>query len=130
MYQPTGWPQLAERLVGFAKLLDTLNATAVPTRRSFTEPLQPVQKRQSSNNITDPATDYSFQGVTCADAIDAGNVTTKEVFDFLVHITRTVSPMCTRSLSFCCTFSNLTGLRYLFSWTRMGRSKSYSDLCL
>ncbi|KAF8604272.1 alpha/beta-hydrolase [Ceratobasidium sp. AG-I] len=92
MYQPTGWPKLAENLAGWAGMLDNLTATASPTRRSFTESLRPVQKRQASNN-TDPAPDYSFQGVTCGDAVDAGNVTTKDVFDFLVQVTRTVSPM-------------------------------------
>ena len=30
----------------------------------------------------------------CADAADAGDVTTKDVFDMLVNVTRSVSPMC------------------------------------
>lgn len=95
MYQPTGWPQLAEQLVELAGALDNATTTAAPTKRSISKYFGPVQKRQSSNNITDLAPNYAFQGVTCADAIDAGNVTTQDVFDFLVHITRTVSPMCT-----------------------------------
>ena len=103
MYQPTAWPQLAEKLAGWAELLDNLTATATasPTRRSFTEFLRPVQKRQTANN-TEPAPNYAFQGVTCGDAIDSGNVTTKDVFDLLVQVTRTVSPMCTFPCPFCC----------------------------
>lgn len=96
MYTPTTWPKLAEDMAELAGLLDNLTTTTnPPTRRFFAESLRPVQKRQTSNvNNTDPAPDYSFQGVTCADAIDAGNTTTKDVFDFLVQVTRTVSTMC------------------------------------
>lgn len=37
--------------------------------------------------------DFALTGIRCADAIDAGETTTKDVFDFVVNVTRTVSPM-------------------------------------
>ncbi|CAE6454536.1 unnamed protein product [Rhizoctonia solani] len=36
--------------------------------------------------------DYAFDAISCSDAQDAGNVTTKDVFDFIVETTRNVSP--------------------------------------
>ncbi|CAE7050036.1 unnamed protein product [Rhizoctonia solani] len=98
MYTPTQWPDLAEQgaqLVAAAQDLSLLsNSTHV--KRLLRAPLVDIDRRQSTTNVTndrDPAPDYAFQGVTCADAIDAGNVTTKDVFDFLVKVTREVSQM-------------------------------------
>ncbi|KAL5637297.1 hypothetical protein ACGC1H_001066 [Rhizoctonia solani] len=96
MYRPTAWPGLAEELAGINQFLQNISVTnATQTKRSVRVPLFDLGRRQSTRNGTndDPAPDYSFQGVTCSDAVDAGNVTTKEVFDFLVTVTRDVSPM-------------------------------------
>ncbi|KAG8740391.1 hypothetical protein FRC11_000286, partial [Ceratobasidium sp. 423] len=100
MYSPTDWPRLAEQLVSIHEFLSntTSESNYTHTKRSFPPSLSTILPRQSTtttSNTTnkDPAPDYAFQGVTCADAVDAGNTTTKDVFDFLVHITRTVSPM-------------------------------------
>ncbi|CAE6500443.1 unnamed protein product [Rhizoctonia solani] len=98
MYTPTKWPELADQgaqLVAVAQNLSLLsNSTHI--KRLLRAPLFDIDRRQSTTNVTtnrDPAPDYAFQGVTCADAIDAGNITTKNVFDFLVKVTREVSPM-------------------------------------
>ncbi|KAJ1307669.1 hypothetical protein OPQ81_001762 [Rhizoctonia solani] len=99
MYSPAGWPRLAERLAAIHEFLTntTSESNSTHTKRSLSTSLVEILPRQSTttNNTAnhDPAPDYAFQGVTCADALDAGNTTTKDVFDFLVHITRTVSPM-------------------------------------
>ncbi|KAG8684589.1 hypothetical protein FRC09_015290, partial [Ceratobasidium sp. 395] len=44
-------------------------------------------------NDDPPSDDYTFQAVACADSADAGNVTTKMVFDSLVDSARTASPV-------------------------------------
>ncbi|CAE6474631.1 unnamed protein product [Rhizoctonia solani] len=98
MYSPTGWPRLAEQLVAVHEFLSNTTSNSTHTKRSLPPTLNNILARQSTtttSNATnnDPAPDYAFQGVTCADAVDVGNTTTKDVFDFLVHITRTVSPM-------------------------------------
>ncbi|KEP46989.1 putative hydrolase [Rhizoctonia solani 123E] len=96
MYGPANWPKLAEQLATMHEFLS--NATSgSQTKRSLTESLIDILSGETpatgDATTSDEAPDYAFQGVTCADAIDAGNTTTKDVFDFLVHITRTVSPM-------------------------------------
>ncbi|CCO33747.1 Putative hydrolase Mb2247c OS=Mycobacterium bovis (strain ATCC BAA-935 / AF2122/97) GN=Mb2247c PE=3 SV=1 [Rhizoctonia solani AG-1 IB] len=92
MYSPTGWPQLAKELVEYIGYLQNLSLLSNSTqKRSPRTPLFDLGHRQVSND--EEAVDYSFQGVTCADAIDAGNTTTKDVFDSLVKVTREVSPM-------------------------------------
>ncbi|CAE7193805.1 unnamed protein product [Rhizoctonia solani] len=93
MYHPSGWPQLAKDLVEVYKVVHNETRTS-QTKRSLPEPLIGVSPRQTANGTnSDPAPDYAFQGVTCADAVDPGDTTTKDVFDFLVEVTRTVSPM-------------------------------------
>ncbi|KAG9105175.1 hypothetical protein FRC07_009539 [Ceratobasidium sp. 392] len=88
MYTPTGWPQLAQDLYNKALIIHNQTATQSRAKRSSILELSTLESRQS-----EAAPDYSFQAVTCADAIDAGNITTKDVFDFLVYVTRNVSQM-------------------------------------
>ncbi|KEP46988.1 putative hydrolase [Rhizoctonia solani 123E] len=92
MYSPSSWPTLALELAEVAnEVLDSANHE---TKRSLpTSPIDMQSAVEKTSANADPAPDYAFQGVTCADALDAGNTTTKDVFDFLVHVTRTVSPM-------------------------------------
>ncbi|KAH7341643.1 TAP-like protein-domain-containing protein [Rhizoctonia solani] len=96
MYSPARWPDLAEQLAKIHEFFADASHGS-QTKRSLPASLVDILPRQSNtnNNATndDPAPDYAFQGVTCADAVDAGSTTTKDVFDFLVHVTRTVSPM-------------------------------------
>ncbi|KAF8754464.1 MEROPS serine peptidase family S33 [Rhizoctonia solani] len=72
MYAPKYWQYTAQELAYYHDILsDTKSfANASHVRRT------PITLR-----------------VTCADAIDANNVTTKDVFDMLVNTTRNVSPM-------------------------------------
>ncbi|CUA72839.1 hypothetical protein RSOLAG22IIIB_10347 [Rhizoctonia solani] len=96
MYRPTSWPDLAEQLAEIHQFFQNVSiANSTEAKRSLRAPLFDFGRRENTTNEAnkDPAPDYSFQGVTCADAVDAGNVTTKEVFDFLVTVTRRVSPM-------------------------------------
>ncbi|CAE6403564.1 hypothetical protein ACGC1H_005348 [Rhizoctonia solani] len=98
MYSPTTWPDLAKDLLSmherFVSATDAHNYTQA-TRRSTHRHRLNITRRQTNSTTSDEdsAPDYSFQGVTCADAIDAGTTTTKDVFDYLVNVTRTVSPM-------------------------------------
>lgn len=94
MYGPASWPNLAKQLATFHEFLHNETYKS-QTKRSLPELLLDILPRQMANGTDDdPAPDYAFQGVTCADAVDAGDTTTKDVFDFLVEVTRTVSPMC------------------------------------
>ncbi|KAF8699096.1 MEROPS serine peptidase family S33, partial [Rhizoctonia solani] len=99
MYSPAGWPKLAEDLESIHEFLQntTSGSSSTQTKRSLPTTLLDIVPRQTTTATAtadiDPPPDYAFQGVTCADAVDAGNTTTKDVFDFLVHVTRTVSPM-------------------------------------
>jgi hypothetical protein len=55
----------------------------------------PLKARQAPDqNQTAPIIDYAFDAISCSDAQDAGNVTTKDVFDYIVSTTHDVSPMC------------------------------------
>ncbi|KAG9122808.1 hypothetical protein FRC07_000644 [Ceratobasidium sp. 392] len=110
MYAPTQWPELAKNLSTIHDFIVTnMSPSGNPGNSSTPDnssrkrainlpvsrrsPLVPLTRRQSPTNNSNPAPDYAFQAVTCADAIDAGNVTTQMVFDELVRVTRDVSPM-------------------------------------
>ncbi|QRV92000.1 Abhydrolase domain-containing protein [Ceratobasidium sp. AG-Ba] len=100
MYFPTKWPELAETLAKITKTSNnnTSSVGSISKAKRATEwdttllPRAPVFRRQNSSN-SDPASSYAFQGITCADSVDAGNVTTKMVFDDILRVTREVSPM-------------------------------------
>ncbi|KAG8780060.1 hypothetical protein FRC12_023502 [Ceratobasidium sp. 428] len=94
MYRPTSWPRLAQELRSMSNFLDN-PAAGVPNKRRWTSEPPPhrVTRRQNAPDPNDPAPDYAFQAVACADSIDAGNVTTQTVFDSLVDTTRTTSQM-------------------------------------
>jgi hypothetical protein len=97
MYNPKRWPYIAEELANYH---DTLWNKQSSTNFKRVKPnittLRRAGNSTNTGNVTssDIATSYSFQGITCADAIDTNNVTTKDVFDMLVSTTRNVSPMC------------------------------------
>ncbi|CEL59923.1 hypothetical protein RSOLAG1IB_09207 [Rhizoctonia solani AG-1 IB] len=96
MYNPKRWPYIAEELANYH---DTLWSKQSSTNFKRVKPnittLRRAGNSTNTGNVTssDIATSYSFQGITCADAIDTNNVTTKDVFDMLVSTTRNVSPM-------------------------------------
>ncbi|KAG9106063.1 hypothetical protein FRC07_008976 [Ceratobasidium sp. 392] len=103
MYGPTNWPFLARNLLAISEFLANASNTSpnstkrvldfdMPSPRPFLR-RHSLTARQNSSNSSDPAPDYAFQAVTCADAVDPGNVTTQMVFEELVRATREVSPM-------------------------------------
>ncbi|QRV95978.1 Abhydrolase domain-containing protein [Ceratobasidium sp. AG-Ba] len=98
MYTPKQWPQLAETLLE-TYLAVTSSSSSNAKRSSIPKTsLSPVRRdlllrQQGGPNQSEPAPSYAFQAVTCADAIDTGNVTTKMVWDELVRVTRAVSPL-------------------------------------
>ncbi|KAG8721708.1 hypothetical protein FRC09_007499 [Ceratobasidium sp. 395] len=94
MYTPTRWPQLAQDLAELNAAFSNLTSSTPLKARSLQPMDSALRNRQTSNSSSeDPAPDYAFQAVTCGDAMDAGNTTTKDVFDFLVYVTQTVSQM-------------------------------------
>lgn len=101
MYTPIQWPQLAEKLAGYASFLTNASTSSNTTVKRFSgvlPPMHTLDRREATTNDTDAIIKnlrsfYTFRGITCGDAIDAGGVTTKDVFDFIVNVTRTVSPM-------------------------------------
>ncbi|KAG9118282.1 hypothetical protein FRC07_007277 [Ceratobasidium sp. 392] len=103
MYIPKYWSTLAQKLLGISEFLASASNTSpnntrrilefdMPSPRPFLR-RHPLAARQSSSNSSDPAPSYALQAVTCADAIDPGNVTTQILFEELVRVTRKVSPM-------------------------------------
>ncbi|CAE7062703.1 unnamed protein product [Rhizoctonia solani] len=50
-------------------------------------------RAEPNNTATTPAYAYDYEAITCSDAADAGDVTTRDVFDFVVNVTHTISPM-------------------------------------
>ncbi|KAG8730885.1 hypothetical protein FRC12_020025 [Ceratobasidium sp. 428] len=94
MYTPTRWPKLAQDLADITAAVNNLTSSTALKARSLRSMSSVLQNRQTSNGSSvDPAPDYAFQAVTCGDAMDAGNTTTKDVFDSLVYVTQTVSQM-------------------------------------
>lgn len=87
MYDPKLWPTIAGYVKRYADILAQNSSNS--TKRS----LPPLLEKCQSNS-SDPAPDYSLQAITCADAMDAGNTATKDVFDEMVRVTRDVSQMC------------------------------------
>ncbi|KAH7335772.1 TAP-like protein-domain-containing protein [Rhizoctonia solani] len=97
MYHPREWPALAQNLAQIsAALSNSTNSTSTPKARSLyyrTHPMSFI--RRDNANSSDPATDYAYQAITCADAVDAGNSTTKQGFETVVDLTDNYSRMFT-----------------------------------
>ncbi|KDN44350.1 hypothetical protein RSAG8_05614, partial [Rhizoctonia solani AG-8 WAC10335] len=53
----------------------------------------PTSVNTTEIKIPDQATAYAYEAINCADAQDAGNTTTKDVFDLVVKVTHHVSHM-------------------------------------
>ncbi|CAE6441468.1 unnamed protein product [Rhizoctonia solani] len=95
MYHPKEWPALAQNLAQIsAALSSSTNPTSTQKTRSLAHQIHsmPFTQRDNSNS-SDPATDYAYQAITCADAVDAGNSTTKQGFETVVDITNNYSRM-------------------------------------
>ncbi|QRV77216.1 Abhydrolase domain-containing protein [Ceratobasidium sp. AG-Ba] len=86
MYQPKDWPTLAENLLQVWDFL--ANKTSSSAKRSL-----PFQQDKRDTNSSDPESDQAIIAITCADALEAGNTITMDVFDEVIRVTRDVSPM-------------------------------------
>ncbi|KDQ17321.1 hypothetical protein BOTBODRAFT_30137 [Botryobasidium botryosum FD-172 SS1] len=97
MYRPTEWPSLAQNLLDMYTQVKTGNAPSTPRprfkfhRRDSTDPS--TTPTPDPDPTTQPAPSYAFQAITCADAIDSENATTKDVFDEIVRVSRVISPL-------------------------------------
>jgi hypothetical protein len=101
MYSPSSWPSIAEVLASYSDLLSntTISTKARRAEERIIFPGRNTNSTENDTTVDDPAFDYSFQGITCADAIDTVNVTTKDVFDMILSTARNVSPTCRLSSS-------------------------------
>ncbi|CAE6357579.1 unnamed protein product [Rhizoctonia solani] len=92
MYQPRTWPGLAQNL---AKISAALSGSTNRLKlRGLDRQFQPTPLiRRDDTNTSDPATNYAFQAITCADAVDVGNSTTKQGFETVVDITNNYTRM-------------------------------------
>ncbi|CAE6414083.1 unnamed protein product [Rhizoctonia solani] len=95
MYHPREWPVLAQNLAQIsAALSNSTNSTGALKARSLSHNNHPLSlMRRDNANSSDPATDYAYQAITCADAVDPGNSTTKQGFETLVDLTDNYSRM-------------------------------------
>ncbi|CAE6510606.1 unnamed protein product [Rhizoctonia solani] len=93
------WPDLAQNLKKAAVVLSnpaSFNATKY--KRWLTTPANIVGNQHNPRNqppaiTTDETHMYANEAITCGDSQDARRVTTKEVFDDIIKITREVSHM-------------------------------------
>ncbi|KDN35450.1 hypothetical protein RSAG8_11588, partial [Rhizoctonia solani AG-8 WAC10335] len=72
-------------------------ATAGPSKCAIAQEGSTVDPmafiRRDNTNSSDPAPDHAYHAITCADAVDAGNSTTKQGFETLVDLTDNYSRM-------------------------------------
>ncbi|CAE6492002.1 unnamed protein product, partial [Rhizoctonia solani] len=95
MYHPREWPALAQNLAQISMALSNPTNSMTSLRaRSPSDKIYSIPFiRRTSTNSSDPATDYVYKAITCADAVDAGNSTTKQGFESLVDLTNNHSRM-------------------------------------
>ncbi|CAE7136267.1 unnamed protein product [Rhizoctonia solani] len=89
LYRPKSWPEFAQNLTQFhASLSNPTNSTSSLKARDLPLQVRPTPfTRRDNTNSSDPATDYAFQAITCADAVNAGGSTTKQAFETVVDLT-------------------------------------------
>ncbi|KAG8766126.1 hypothetical protein FRC12_007074 [Ceratobasidium sp. 428] len=90
MYRPKAWPALAKHLQNCWISLNGLG-TALPIEACHRKWINGFSAQTDLHDNKPPA--YGFQAVTCADAVDAGDVTTRDVFDMMVDATKNASPL-------------------------------------
>ncbi|CAE6498743.1 unnamed protein product [Rhizoctonia solani] len=89
MYLPRQWPDLAQNLAQISMALsNSANSTSTLKARDLSRRINPMPfMRRDNTNSSDPATEYAYQAITCADAVDTGNSTTQQVFETVVDLT-------------------------------------------
>ncbi|KAG8735112.1 hypothetical protein FRC10_010974 [Ceratobasidium sp. 414] len=89
LYRPVDWASNAQLLAGIYATLTNASTSGAIAQRD----LHWAIKRDGANT-SDPATDYAYQAITCADAIDMPKTTTRDGFDLVVGITQNITRMC------------------------------------
>ncbi|KAK7435801.1 hypothetical protein VKT23_019499 [Stygiomarasmius scandens] len=99
MRQPSHWPRLSSELFNYWKLASVLpSAHVVDSMSSHNHrrlDLTSLSALSSQPRDVSSTGDTSFEmyAITCADSIDPGHTSVKDVFDEMVYATRDVSPM-------------------------------------
>ncbi|CAE6463673.1 unnamed protein product [Rhizoctonia solani] len=96
LYHPREWPELAQNLVQISTALsNSPDLSSTIQTRNLSQQIHPIApiRRDNNANSSDPANDYAYQSITCADAVDAGNSTTKQGFDTVVDVVNNYSRM-------------------------------------
>ncbi|CAE6506642.1 unnamed protein product [Rhizoctonia solani] len=99
LYKPQLWSNMSLTLYGIKVALDDpAAANLTQVKRWLPDSVSPLDdqlkpRAESSTSQSTPAYAYDYEAVACSDARDAGDVTTKDVFDFVVKITQDISPM-------------------------------------
>ncbi|CAE6456295.1 unnamed protein product [Rhizoctonia solani] len=99
LYKPQLWSNMSLTLYALKEALDDpAAANLTQAKRWLPDSVSPLDdqlkpRAEPSSNQTTLAYAYDYEAVTCSDAADAGDVTTKDVFDFVVKTTHEVSPM-------------------------------------
>ncbi|KAG8696109.1 hypothetical protein FRC08_007355 [Ceratobasidium sp. 394] len=88
LYKPVDWASDAQMLAGVYTTLSNASVSGTIGRRDMHWPI-----KRDNTNTTDPATDYAYQAITCADAIDMPKTTTRDGFDVIVSITQNTTRM-------------------------------------
>ncbi|KAL1660733.1 Alpha/Beta hydrolase protein [Schizophyllum commune] len=86
MYAPSLWSSLATEIAVYAPALELL-----ATNQTIPPALASLLAQAKSDFTTSPK--YGLQAVTCADSVDAGNMTMRGAFDAIVNASTNVSPM-------------------------------------
>ena len=97
LYTPKKWPALASKMYAAANFVyNNVTSPLLPRGLEVSTDLRSphpfgiprISRRSQSLN------DWAFQAITCGDAIDSGNTTTKDVFNEIILASTTVSEMC------------------------------------
>ena len=95
MYTPIQWSTLASNIYDMANVIFG-NATSKAPRDLLERVPGPSEiLRNTRRSANQKLNDFALQAITCADAIDSGDTTTKDVFDEIIHASQAVSEMCT-----------------------------------
>ncbi|CAE6451037.1 unnamed protein product [Rhizoctonia solani] len=99
LYRPQLWTNLSQNLYDMKIALDDpASANLTRVKRWLPDPVdardtQLRPRSETDNNQTLPAYNYNYEAIGCSDAVDGGNITTRDVFDFIVQVTHNVSHM-------------------------------------
>ncbi|CAE6467329.1 unnamed protein product [Rhizoctonia solani] len=104
LYDPQDWGNMAQDMLNLKTALDDPNHTnltetvlkwvgTVAGNAAGFQDIKIEPRQELDSNQTTPIVNYAFDAISCSDAQDSDDTTTKEVFDYVVNVTRHVSPM-------------------------------------